>query len=74
MEELHRIILTKNLRKNIYWKHLINPYAYLTIPSNILKIKLCMEIEKRLKRDDTYLEYYADDEEYYDEIFNLKRK
>jgi hypothetical protein len=82
MEDLHKIILTKNLRKNIKWKHLINSNSYLMIPNNIIKIKLCLEIEKHLKIEKLlkkgkhfeYIDYYADDEEYYDEIFDLKTK
>jgi hypothetical protein len=76
MEEMHQLILTKNLRKNIRWKHLINMDSYLTIPNIIVKIKLCIELEKHINPEkyDNYIEYYADDEEYYDEIFNLKTK
>ncbi len=76
METMHKLILTKDLRKNINWKHLINKNAYLSIPNIILKVKLCIELEKHIKpiKYDKYIEYYADDEEYYDEIFDLKRK
>ena len=75
IEEMHKLILTKNLRKNIQWKHMINKNGYLMIPNIIVKLKLCIEVEKHINRKkyDTYIEYYADDEEYYDEIFRLNK-
>jgi hypothetical protein len=75
IEEMHKLILTKNLRRNIQWKNLINKNGYLTIPNIIVKLKLCIEVEKHINRKkyDTYIEYYADDEEYYDEIFRLNK-
>ena len=75
IEEMHKLILTKNLRKNIQWKNMINKNGYLMIPNIIVKLKLCIELEKHInhKKNDTYIEYYADDEEYYDEIFQLNK-
>jgi hypothetical protein len=75
IEVMHKLILTKDLRKNINWKHLINKNAYYTIPNIIVKIKLCIELNRKLKyaKYANYFEYYADDEEYYDEIFGLNK-
>jgi len=75
IEVMHKLILTKDLRKNIRWKHMINKKSYLMMPNIIVKLKLCIELEKHInpKKYDNYIEYYADDEEYYDEIFELNK-
>jgi hypothetical protein len=81
MEEMHQIIFSKNLRTNRPWKYLINKKAYydyyISLPNTIIKMKLCETIEKNVNKNlnfDKYIEYYADDEEYYDAIYNLCKK